>query len=165
MDGTRQYMAPENIVRPEEERLTPDLKWADLSKVDTYALGVILINMLTGNYLFESCLTSEYIEIVTDQDRLARELRQKVRYQMDESEIADLAQLLQGMLSPEADQRLSITELLEANLPQTRWLNTGLYKANTEMEIASELRQRVHQGGSLGQVLTCQRTDSVQISI
>ena len=103
MDGTRQYMAPENIVRPEEERLTRDLKWADLSKVDTYALGVILINMLTGNYLFESCLTSEYIEIVTDQDRLARELRQKVRYQMDESEIADLAQLLQGMLSPEAD--------------------------------------------------------------
>ena len=161
MDGTRQYMAPENIVRPEEERLTPDLKWADLSKVDTYALGVILINMLTGNYLFESCLTSEYIEIVTDQDRLARELRQKVRYQMDESEIADLAQLLQGMLSPEADQRLSITELLEANLPQTRWLNTGLYKANTEMEIANELRQRVHQGGSLGQVLTCQRNDSV----
>ena len=57
MPGTKQYMAPENIVRPAGEQPTDDLSEVDLSKVDTFALGVILINMLTGAYLFDSCLT------------------------------------------------------------------------------------------------------------
>jgi len=75
MDGTRQYMAPETIVRPIEERITPDLSETDLSKVDTYALGIILINMLTGAYLFESCLAEEYCEIITYSDYLLSALR------------------------------------------------------------------------------------------
>jgi len=70
MDGTRQYMAPENIVRPQEERISEDLRETDLSKVDTFALGVILVNMLTGGYLFESCLTEEYNSLVSDLDLL-----------------------------------------------------------------------------------------------
>ena len=78
MDGTRQYMSPENIIRPAGDRGILDLQTADLSKVDTFGLGVILINMLTGNYLFESCLTEAYVAIVTDKHHLASELRKKM---------------------------------------------------------------------------------------
>jgi len=53
-------MSPETIKRPIEEYLTPDLSETDLSKVDTFSLGVILVNMLTGSFLFESCTTLEY---------------------------------------------------------------------------------------------------------
>jgi len=58
------------------------------------------------------------------------------------------------MLDPETDQRLSIKALLECELPETRWLQTALYRSNSEQQIAVEIKQRVHQGGSLGQVLT-----------
>lgn len=52
MSGTKQYMSPENIVRPAGDTNAIDLNEADLSKVDTFGLGVILINMLTGSYIF-----------------------------------------------------------------------------------------------------------------
>jgi serine/threonine protein kinase len=78
MDGTRQYMAPENIVRPIEERISEDLRETDLSKVDTFALGVILVNMLTGGYLFESCLAEEYNSLVNNFDLLVSVLGQKL---------------------------------------------------------------------------------------
>ena len=78
MPGTKQYMAPEIIVRPPSERLTPDLSETDLSKVDTFALGVILINMLTGGYLFESCLTEEFRQSISEKSVLIKTLRQKV---------------------------------------------------------------------------------------
>lgn len=68
-------MAPEIIVRSPAERLTPDLSTADLSKVDTFALGVILINMLTGAYLFESCLTEEYDSLMGSPEKLREKLR------------------------------------------------------------------------------------------
>ena len=64
--------------------------------------------MLTGNYLFESCLTSEYISIVTDENHLASELRKKIPYQIGNDELADLTKLLQAMLKPETEQRISI---------------------------------------------------------
>ena len=48
---------------------------ANLSKVDTFALGVILINMLTGAYLFESCLTEHYFRLMAEPELMERELR------------------------------------------------------------------------------------------
>lgn len=54
-------MAPE-VYADANPHLT-DLRDTDLSKVDTFALAVIIINMLTGRYLFDSCLDSAYIEI------------------------------------------------------------------------------------------------------
>lgn len=154
MDGTRQYMSPENIIRPAGDRGILDLKTADLSKVDTFGLGVILINMLTGNYLFESCLTEKYVAIVTNKHHLARELRKKMPHQIEDAELEDLSSLLQAMLNQETDERLSTKALLECELPETRWLQTALYRSNAEQEIAAEMKQRIHQGGSLGEVLT-----------
>lgn len=78
MPGTRQYMAPENIVRPDGEQLSEDLSETDLSKVDTFALGVILVNMLTGSYLFPSCLSEEYLQKVQNFDRLLETLRRSL---------------------------------------------------------------------------------------
>lgn len=147
-------MSPENIIRPAGDRGILDLQTADLSKVDTFGLGVILINMLTGNYLFESCLTDGYVAIVTDKHHLARELRKKMPHQIEDAELEDLSSLLQAMLNPETDERLSIKALFECELPETRWLQTALYRSNDEQEIAVEIKQRVHQGGSLGEVLT-----------
>ena len=81
MSGTKQYMSPENIVRPQgEEHNVLDLAQADLSKVDTFALGVILINMLTGSYLFESCLTQEYEKLTSDSEYMLQVLRNKINH-------------------------------------------------------------------------------------
>ena len=72
-------MSPENIVRPQgEENGIFDLKQADLSKVDTFGLGVILINMLTGSYLFESCLSQEYSKLTSDSQYMLEVLRNKI---------------------------------------------------------------------------------------
>ena len=77
MSGTKQYMSPENIVRtPESEGEA--LKAEDLSKVDTFALGVILINMLTGGYLFENCMSAEYVKMTSDSDYMILVLRNKM---------------------------------------------------------------------------------------
>ena len=57
-------MAPEIIVRGQQQGQI--LICEDLSKVDTFALGIILVNMMTGCYLFESCLTQEYQRLVND---------------------------------------------------------------------------------------------------
>ena len=110
MPGTRQYMAPENIVRPEGAQLSEDLSETDLSKVDTFALGVILVNMLTGSYLFPSCLSEEYLELVHNFDQLLELLRKSLS-EYPESELYDLALSLNGMLHPDPDQRLSISDL------------------------------------------------------
>lgn len=113
MNGTRQYMAPENIVRKGCED-DDDLRTADLSKVDTFALGVILINMLTGGYLFESCLSDDYFRLVTDPDRMAAELRRSASLRdVSQSEMIDLLSLLQGMLHEDPSKRLSIHALAE----------------------------------------------------
>ena len=70
--------------------------------------------MLTGAYLFESCLTDHYFRLVTDPKLLATELkRSKQLCEMGEAEMADLSSLLQGMLHPDLSQRLSISALLE----------------------------------------------------
>lgn len=90
-------MAPENIVRPLNEQIQPDLSSIDLSKVDSYALGIILVNMLTGDYLFESCLTSEYNRMASDAQYLRTVLCLKSPTLFDttpEVEIEDLVQLL-----------------------------------------------------------------------
>ena len=56
----------------------------DLSKVDTFALGVILVNMLTGCYLFESCLTPEYGRLVNDAEYFDSTLKGKSLSQMED---------------------------------------------------------------------------------
>ena len=66
---------------------------SDLSKVDTYALGVILINMLTGNYLFKSCHDEEYMRIVSDFDYFMDILRLRIS-DISEAELFDLTVLL-----------------------------------------------------------------------
>ena len=44
------------------------------------------------------------------------------------------------MLNPETDERLSIKALLECELPETRWLQTALFRSNDEHEIAAEMK-------------------------
>ena len=66
---------------------------SDLSKVDTYALAVILINMLTGNYLFKSCQDEEYMRIVSDFDYFMDILRLRIS-DISEAELFDLTKLL-----------------------------------------------------------------------
>ena len=87
-------MSPETIKRPIEEYLTPDLSETDLSKVDTFSLGVILVNMLTGSFLFESCTAQEYQRVVTDSEHLLGVLREKLPVDMPEEELRDLTTLL-----------------------------------------------------------------------
>lgn len=117
MPGTKQYMSPENIVRPTGTASDDviNLSEADLSKVDTFALGVILINMLTGSYIFESCLTDEYLKLTSDSDYLLQVLRNKINLseesKISEEELNDLSSLIQGMIHPEAFKRLSIEDL------------------------------------------------------
>ena len=117
MPGTKQYMSPENIVRPAGTAADDviNLSEADLSKVDTFALGVILINMLTGSYIFESCLTDEYLKLTSDSDYMLQVLRNKINLseesKISEEELNDLCSLIQGMIHPDAFIRLSIEDL------------------------------------------------------
>ena len=74
---------------------------ADLSKVDSFAIGVILVNMLTaGSYLFESCLSPEYSELIVaglQDERSTHALRSELSKRitgMHEAELDDLATLL-----------------------------------------------------------------------
>ena len=98
LPGTRQYMAPENIVRPVEELIAPDLSETDLSKIDTFALGVILINMLTGGYLFQSCLSAEFEELIASEDLFSAALRHKIPGEISDGELLDLTRLIRKMV-------------------------------------------------------------------
>ena len=98
MSGTVQYMAPELLLK-NGERLN-----ADLSKVDTFALGVILINMLTGAYLFSSCQTREYEQLMMSTDRFIEALKVKISSkEMEDAELRDLVELLKAMVHPDLD--------------------------------------------------------------
>ena len=81
-------MAPENILRdPEEHIAKMDLSRVDLSKVDTFAIGVTLVNMLTADYLFESCLMPWYEELMVasvDDGQLLKEVLFKKMPRMQE---------------------------------------------------------------------------------
>jgi serine/threonine protein kinase len=48
LPGTKQFMAPEQMETERYPIMT------DFSKIDVFALGVLLINMLTLDYAFES---------------------------------------------------------------------------------------------------------------
>lgn len=69
--------------------------------------------------------------------------------QMGKAELMDLVNLLQGLLHPDLDQRLSIANLVQVSSEQTRWLNRSLYKSNQEQEIALEMQQRIYSSQSL----------------
>lgn len=117
--------------------------------MDTFALGVILVNMLTGSYLFESCLTAEYERLMADEEYLADVLRSKRVPPMDATESANLISLLQAMLHPDPEMRLPIDEVENHS-----WLT--LYKSNSESEIGVEMYERVHSSDSFLKVLVSQ---------
>ena len=74
-------MAPEIAIGSGHQaysKADADLRETDLSKVDTFALGVILVNMLTGYYLFTSCHSEEYERIYADGDFLGAWLSSKL---------------------------------------------------------------------------------------
>ena len=160
LPGTRQYMAPENIVTTRSS--TSDLSTTDLSKVDSFALGVILINMLTGGYLFESCLAPEFEEIINDEELFCSALREKIPGQICEAEIRDLTRLIRRMLQPGIDERLSIEELQDKEHPDLVWLlDDSAYLSHSEVQIAYEMHERVKTSESLNQVLLATRSDGL----
>jgi len=80
VSGTKAYMAPE----------LNDLAITDFSKVDTFALGVILVNMLTGlKYVQQSSLADEFSDPA-------------------------LVSLLKEMLEPDFRARIELQSVLDA---------------------------------------------------
>jgi serine/threonine protein kinase len=100
-------MAPE-IVK-ELNMGVRDLAEADLTRVDTFALGVTLINMLTGTYLFDSCLDPNYQKLFTDSSVLLDHLNSRLSPKMPQEELKDLSTLLHAMLHPDPQKRLTMT--------------------------------------------------------
>jgi hypothetical protein len=69
--------------------------------------------MLTGDYLFESCLTTEYNRLSTDANYLKEALYSKspssfILDSMPEAEMTDLVNLLQGLISYEPESRIGV---------------------------------------------------------
>ena len=54
LSGTKQFMAPEQM--PHDKFPLTD----DFSKIDVWALGVLLINMLTLDFPFENATHTDY---------------------------------------------------------------------------------------------------------
>jgi serine/threonine protein kinase len=64
--GTRQYMAPELFK-----------EGSAIDKVDTFAMGVLLLNLVTGTYAFDSCLDQSYAELISNPERFLKGLNQE----------------------------------------------------------------------------------------
>jgi len=67
---------------------------------------------------------------------------------MHEEELRDLTVLLQAMLHPEPEQRLSIADLRDSQLPSVAWLSSEGYKANSDREIGAEMHERIYASES-----------------
>ena len=140
MSGTVQYMAPELLLK-NGKRLN-----ADLSKVDTFALGVILINMLTGSYLFSSCKSQEYEQLVVSTDKFEDALRGELSCRNEEdADFDDLVKLLKAMVHPDLDMRLSIEQLEDKDCPEAKWLHSPEYQCSSQAEIRFEVTTRIRQ--------------------
>lgn len=85
--GTRQYMAPELF------RL--GLGPTDLSVVDVFSLGVLLINLLTGEYAFKDYTDPAFRAFVESPEEW---LKTNACLRIDSEELSALSNLLQHML-------------------------------------------------------------------
>jgi serine/threonine protein kinase len=110
VSGTKQYMAPELFVSPAGVQ-------GDLSKVDTFAIGVLLINLLSARYAFESWKDPLFHKFLTDPAAMVQQLSRGDDTGVPEEQVA-LGSLLSGMLSPDRTTRLSLEQVIEH-----AWLN------------------------------------------
>ena len=157
MNGTVQYMAPE-IMKDQggqtsvrSDQIAGELQ-ADLSKVDTYALGVILINMLTGSYLFKSCQSEDYKQLMASDEHLRTALKEKLRQENTyEAELDDLVCLIKAMLHPDPEQRISIDDLTNYDDVTTNWLYSDNYGRLTEQQIKAEMQDRIDESNEFHQ--------------
>jgi serine/threonine protein kinase len=103
LPGTKQFMAPEQM----DEESYPIM--SDFSKIDVFALGVLLINMLTLDYAFESATEDNqgYEKFMNDPQQFFVE--HGVQFHSDE-EMQDCCALLTSMLQFDLDKRISIQD-------------------------------------------------------
>lgn len=114
--------------------------------MDTFALGVVLINLLTGSYLFESCLLPDYAALMASKDSLEAALARKVPAMAPE-ELRDVTELLYGMLQEDPADRLSIQELNLSEADPLKWLTA--YPVSDEDEIGAEMKERVSRNAAI----------------
>lgn len=86
----------------------------DLSKVDTFAAAVVLINLLTG---------CKFVEL--DKQHISDLFSDK-----------ELCNLLQEMLQPDVQKRISLSEVLNQN-----WVKNGMKSSEEEIKIEMKRRQ------------------------
>jgi serine/threonine protein kinase len=91
ISGTKKYLAP--------ELTTAEGVLGDLSKVDTFALGVTLINLLTGQYMFENHHDPAYAAFLADPISA-------MQLSCEDSE--ELADLLRKMLTSDIESRMDL---------------------------------------------------------
>ncbi len=92
-----------------------------LDKGDVFALGVILINFLTGKYSFEqtrdeednSKLNQKYLDFVSDPSSFFINTKVYPFEDNDKKEYQLLIDLIKGMLDPEMCKRYSIRDVLQ----------------------------------------------------
>ena len=82
----------------------------DLSKVDTFSLAVLLINLLTGKYAFNHWTDASYKKLIESPGDIVAQMADLTT--MDQSELSALEDLLKGMLHPQIDKRLTMEEVL-----------------------------------------------------
>eukprot|EP00347_Sterkiella_histriomuscorum_P015111 403358280 len=110
-----------------------------LDKVDVFSIGVILVNLLTGNFPFQQTvdrnrddqLNREYLNFLSDPSLF---LKQENVHSENGTQLENLSELIKGMLQPELSQRFSIQEVL-----QHKWIQEN--KENTSEQIKNELLQ------------------------
>lgn len=81
----------------------------DFSKIDVFAMGVFLINMLTLDYAFENAVedNSNYLKFLENPREFFK--KKNVKFQ-NEKELADVEEILQKMLEFDLTKRISIAE-------------------------------------------------------
>lgn len=83
---------------------------SDFSKIDVFALGVFLVNMLTLDYAFENAIddNASYLKFLDNPRDFFKS--HNVKFYSDE-ELSDICELLQNMLEFDLEKRISITEV------------------------------------------------------
>jgi doublecortin-like kinase 1/2 len=111
---TANYMAPELYLKKIDK---------SLAKCDVFALGVILINFLTGHYPFHSV----YDENQNIDSNYAAFMEDSSLFLKDHADDKDLIDLVKGMLQFNDEDRFSIQEVLDH-----KWLNSEIISTPDE---------------------------------